>query len=90
MAKRKKKDAAKEAAEVVGFLGVGLDNQDGHTRLTRAEHFVLLGGSQDTHERMQVTAIHFSEELERKGKVLHEATLEEVLELLFKARDRSS
>ena len=87
--KRKRKDAAKEAAEVIGFLGVGLDNQDGHTRLTRSDNFVLWGGSQDTHERMQDTAIHFTEELDKKGKTLHEATLEEVLELLFRARERS-
>ena len=36
-----------------GFLGVGLDNEDGHTRLTRGDNFVLYGGSDETHGRMQ-------------------------------------
>ena len=42
--------------ELVGFLGVGLDNKDGHQRLTRTEHFFLVGGSPETHERMQDAA----------------------------------
>ena len=76
-----------EKEEVVGFLGVGLDNKDGHQRLTRSEHFVLLGGSQETHERMQGTAIKFSEELEKRGKELRETTVEEIIEILYEARE---
>lgn len=74
-----------KAPEVVGFLGVGLDNQDEHRRLTRSEHFVLVGGSKDTHDRMQETAIKFDEALERAGKTLHEASLEEIIELFHEA-----
>lgn len=66
---------------VVGFLGIGLDNKDGHQRLTRGEHFVLLGGSQETHERMQNGAIRFTEALKGRGKKLEETPLEEVLEI---------
>jgi hypothetical protein len=73
--------------EVVGFLGVGLDNKDGHQRLTRSEHFVLFGGSEETHERMQETAIKFSEELEKRGKELRETTVEEIIEILYEARE---
>jgi hypothetical protein len=74
--------------EVIGFLGVGLDGKDGHQRLTRSEHFVLLGGSEETHEQMQDTAIKFSQALERRGKKrLKEASPDEALDLLREALD---
>jgi hypothetical protein len=66
---------------VVAFLGLGLDNMDGHQRLTRSEHFLLIGGSAETHERMQDTAIRFTEALRRRGKALQETSLDEVLSI---------
>jgi hypothetical protein len=71
---------------VVGFLGVGLDNKDGHKRLTQSEHFLLVGGSEETHERMQETAIKFSENLRRRGQELTDIPVEEVVELLYEAK----
>ena len=73
--------------EVLGFVGVGLDNQDGEHRLTRSQHFVLVGGSAETHERMQDTAVRFGEALQKRGKALPEATPEEALDLLRQALD---
>lgn len=73
--------------QVIGFLGVGLDGKDEHHRLTHSEHFLLVGGSPETHEQMQETAIRFDEALERRGKPLHEATLEEIIELFHEAHD---
>jgi hypothetical protein len=70
-----------------GFLGVGLDNKDGHQRLTRSEHFLLVGGSAETHERMQDTAIRFGEALRKRGKTLHETSTEEALDLLRESLD---
>jgi hypothetical protein len=72
---------------VVGFLGIGLDNKDGHKRLTRSEHFVLLGGSPETHERMQETAVRFSAELKRRGKQLDETPVHEVIEIFHEAQE---
>jgi hypothetical protein len=72
---------------VVGFLGVGLDNQDGHKRLTRSEHFLLVGGSAETHGRMQDTAVKFTEALRRRGKALEETSAEEVIELFHESLD---
>lgn len=85
-ANRKRK--TKDKPEVIGFLGVGLDNQDGHQRLTRSDHFVLVGGSEQTHEKMQETAIKFNEALENKGKELREASLEEIIDLFREAHGR--
>ena len=71
--------------EVVGFVGVGIDNEDGHQRLTRSENFLLVGGSEETHERMQEMAIRFDEALEKCGKPLHATSAREAVDLLRKA-----
>ncbi|HEV3263506.1 MAG TPA: hypothetical protein VG013_42110 [Gemmataceae bacterium] len=68
--------------QVLGFLGVGLDNKDGEKRITRSEHFILVGGSEETHERMQDTAIRFGEKLKDRGKALHETSADEAIDLL--------
>ena len=73
--------------EVVGLLGVALDNTDGHKRITRSDEFLLVGGSQETHENMQDIAIRFSDSLKKKGKRLPETPVEEVIDLLHKAVD---
>jgi hypothetical protein len=67
---------------VIGFLGVGLDNEDGHQRLTKSEHFLLVGGSAETHERMQGTAIKFAEALRRTGTPLDQTPVDRVIELM--------
>jgi hypothetical protein len=71
-------------------LGIGLDGSDGHRRVTRAGEFVLIGGSAETHERMQETAIRFEEALEQRGKNLAEAEIAEVIDLLCEARAAAS
>lgn len=84
MAKKEKKPEV----EVLGFVGVGLDGADGHRRITNNDHFLLVGGSAETHERMQDVSIHFNEELQKRGKELTEAEPEEALDLLREALDR--
>ena len=74
-----------KTSEVVGLLGVALDNTDGHKRITQSEEFLLVGGSKETHENMQDIAIRFSESLKKRGKSLPETPVEEVIELLHKA-----
>jgi hypothetical protein len=73
--------------QVIGFVGVGLDNKDGDHRITRSEHFFLIGGSSETHERMQDTAVKFNEALKLRGKSLHEIDVEEAIEMLRDARE---
>jgi hypothetical protein len=80
-------DRDQRERRVLGFLGVGLDHQDGHKRLTRSEHFLLVGGSEATHESMQEIAIKFSEKLDQCGKRLQDASVDEVLELFREAAD---
>jgi hypothetical protein len=80
MAKPKKKDG-----QIVGFLGVGLNNTDGHKRVTRNGPFLLVGGSEETHERLQDISIRFNENLQKRGKTLPETPVEEVIEILYEA-----
>ena len=51
------------------MLGVGLDS-DGHKRLTTGPNFVLVGGSEDTHEAMTEKVTKINEKLAAKGKQL--------------------
>lgn len=80
--KRKRKQP-----EVVGFLGVGFDNKDGHHRLTSTDHFLLIGGSEETHEKMQETAVKFNEALDRQGKTIQEVSAPEIIELFHEAQE---
>lgn len=74
--------------EVVGLVGVGLDNQDGHKRITRSEEMLLVGGSEETHAKMQDVAIRLGESLQNRGKKLREVCVEEIVDLLHDAADR--
>ncbi|MEY3001185.1 MAG: hypothetical protein RL648_1399 [Verrucomicrobiota bacterium] len=64
------------------ILGIGLDNADGHKRLTRAEQFSVVGGSEETHERMTETLMKTFEDLKQRGKALQEAAPQEIAELI--------
>lgn len=74
----------KEGAKVAHLLGVSLDKADGHKRLTRAEKFSVVGGSEETHGRMTETLIKTTEELKRKGRSLEEADPREIGDLIRK------
>ena len=63
------------------LLGVGLDNKDGHSRVTRGENFVLVGGSEDTHGAMQEKCIRFNEKLQHRGKVMEDLDRKELADL---------
>ncbi len=63
------------------MLGLGLDNEDGHTRITRGENFLLCGGSQETHEQMQETAIKVNEQLDRRGMKLEDCSPRELVNI---------
>ncbi|MFW6163348.1 MAG: hypothetical protein ACODAJ_11315 [Planctomycetota bacterium] len=71
-----------EKARVAGPVhGVGLDNEDGHVRVTKMENFRLLGGSQETHEQMQEGAIKFNEKLRKHEKRVTDLNVRQFVEL---------
>jgi len=82
---RKTKD---KTLSIDQLIGLGLDNKDGHKRLTQGDDFLLVGGSEETHDRMQDVAIHVTEALKSKGKRLQDAEIREIIDLVHKAMDR--
>ena len=80
--------AAKASKGKAGLVGVGLDNQDGHKRITTGEKFILVGGSAETHERMAETTIKTFEELKRRDKHLETIDRRELAEIIHKSTPR--
>ena len=76
--------AAKPVVKNAHLLGVSLEQADGHKRLTRAEKFSVVGGSEETHGRMTETLIKTTEDLKRKGRTLEEADPREIGDLIRK------
>ncbi len=72
-------------ADKASILGVGLDNQDGHRRITTGEQFTLVGGSQETHERMTETMVKTFEELKKRDQRLETVEPKELTEIVLKS-----
>ncbi len=70
------------------LLGLGLDGQDRHKRITQGDGFALIGGSEETHDRMTEAVIKTTEELTRKGRTIADARPEELADLLRKHESR--
>jgi hypothetical protein len=66
------------------LVGLGFDRDDEMKRITRAGNFTLLGGSEETHERMVEEAQAFVEMLNRYGKKMEELTRKEYYEIVEK------
>lgn len=77
-----------ENAKIAGLLGVGLDNQDGHKRITTGEKFAIVGGSDETHGRMTETVVKTFEHLKQRRKDLSEVSPRELAEIIHKATPR--
>ena len=67
-------------------LGIGLDNEDGHKRITQAEQFSIVGGSEETHGRMTETVVKTFEDIKRDGKSLATVEPKQLSDLLDKNR----
>ena len=82
------KKPPKKKSPLPSLLGIGLDNDDGHKRITTAEDFAILGGSAKTHEHLTETAIKTFEELKHRGKTIGEVERAELEEIVHKVRPR--
>ncbi|MDD5173545.1 MAG: hypothetical protein WC419_01985 [Candidatus Omnitrophota bacterium] len=63
------------------LLGMGLDNKDGHIRVTKGKNFALLGGSEETHGEMQEKAIKLNEHLDKRRKTLDDISEKEFFDI---------
>ena len=74
----------KDPKVMAHLFGLGLDCTDGHKRITQAEKFSILGGSENTHDKMTETLFKTFEDLSLKGKSLESASMEEITDLIQK------
>ncbi|MCD4727601.1 MAG: hypothetical protein K8R46_08065 [Pirellulales bacterium] len=70
--------AANDTRKSAALLGLALDNDDGHARITRGKNYLLLVGSQETHGIMQETAVKVNERLDGRGKRLENVSAGEL------------
>jgi len=80
-------NASTKRRKSAALLGVAFDGEDGHTRLTRGDNFVLCGGSQGTHAVMQETALKINESLHKRGKRLEDVSIGELRDICHDVRD---
>lgn len=66
------------------IFGIGFDHHDGHKRMTTADQFSIIGGSEETHERLTETFLRTFDDLKRQGKLLEESSPEEIAEMIHK------
>jgi hypothetical protein len=83
-----KKVTRRRKAKSAHLLGLGLDNTDGHKRLTSAEQFTIVGGSEETHGRMTETVTKTFESLKRRGKTLERVEPKELADIIAKSTPR--
>jgi hypothetical protein len=82
------KKTTKPKEPQAGLLGVGLDNTDGHKRITQGDKFAIVGGSSETHEKMTETVLKTFEELKSRGKHLEAVEPQELAEIIHKSSPR--
>lgn len=70
------------------LIGIGLDNADGHKRITQADKALILGGSEETHTRLTETVVKTFEILKTRGKDLNNVDRRELAEIIDKSTPR--
>ena len=83
-----KKVTRRRKTKSAHLLGLGLDNSNGHKRLTSAEQFTIVGGSEETHGRMTETVTKTFESLKRRGKTLERVEPKELADIIAKSTPR--
>ena len=74
----------KDPKVMAHLFGLGLDCTDGHKRITQADKFSILGGSENTHDKMTETLFKTFEDLSIKGKSIENVSMEEISDLIQK------
>lgn len=68
------------------LLGVGFDAEPGERRITKGRDFLLVGGSEATHEQLTERAVKVNEELDRRGiRLVDVRSKDEMIEIVQRA-----
>ena len=80
--KRSSRPAKKSAL----LFGVAFDADPGEKRVTKGRDFLLVGGSEETHERLTEGAVKVNEELDRRGMRLADVrSKDEMIDIVQRA-----
>jgi hypothetical protein len=92
MALQHGKDSMKsnERPGTARILGIGLDVQDRHIRITQGKNFDIFLGSERTHERLQETCTRLNEMLDRRGRRLEDPSRDEFVDMVAEAEGASA
>lgn len=71
-------------SRVVGLMGVGFDHQDGQIRITQADDYQVLMGSESSHKALQEICGQIEKAIFNDGRKLSDYTPEEFMELVAK------
>jgi len=63
------------------LLGLGMNQEDSHTRITKGDNFCVHGGSDSTHSSMRSKIMRFNKLLQAQGTDLDAATDEQLHEV---------
>jgi len=72
---------------IKGLIGLGFDGYDGRTRISRGPNFVIYGGSRETHQKMQQTALKFNKLVDERGKSIEQINRRELQEIVEEVKD---
>lgn len=67
--------------KVQSILGFGLDDGEGHVRMTEGDAFSLLMGSEKTHQEMLSVIQELERRAAERGKSLSDLTRSDILEI---------
>lgn len=70
------------------MLGLGLDREDDHIRITTGPNFTVLMGSEQTHEALREICIRVNEKLRKSGRDLASLSHSEFAELVREVQNR--
>ena len=68
--------------KIIRLLGVGFDAEDGHVRITNAEKYDVLMGSEQSHEYIQQLIEKIEDQIENRGLALDDLTPEQLGEFV--------
>ncbi len=66
------------------MIGICIDNDDGHKRVTQVEQFLVVGGSQESHEVLTLACLKVFENFKQTGKRIESIEPDELIEIINK------
>lgn len=68
--------------KVAGILGLGLQDEAGHHRVSKGPFFHLMQGTEAGHEAMLALCLYVEKALDQDGRSLNDLTKQELIEII--------